>query len=449
MILTDNLVRWLELLLEERYSVPVTLQIREDRWVMTLPHLDGCIEVMRTGTSFSGTTKDIPCSYWNAAGSGFRSPVAERLPAPGVAVLPEPLVQSTQSGFQVNYDFFSLAAWMMTRQEEVGCAIEDAHGRFPSSQSHAAQNGYLERPLVDEWFYVLRQLVMATWPGVVLRTLDARCLVSHDVDRPSRAAFVPFPRFLGSMISDVLKRRDLRSFLNAPAARFFSRDRLHPADPVNTFSWLMSVSERHGLQSAFYFICGRTDPSKDAHYEPEHPAIRNLMREIHKRGHEIGLHPSYGTYCDASGLAAEAERLKRICSEELIEQTVWGGRMHFLRWSHPTTLRAWVKAGMDYDSTLGYADVPGFRCGTCYEYPAFDTEADMVLPIRIRPLVAMECTVMAERYMGLGPTDAAREKFISLKDTCRAVGGNFTLLWHNSSFDCKQERAVYEDVLAA
>jgi len=38
-------------------------------------------------------------------------------------------------------------------------------------------------------------------------------------------------------------------------------------------------------------------------------------------------------------------------------------------------LRAWADAGMDYDSTLSYADRPGFRCGTCSEYPAFDPVA--------------------------------------------------------------------------
>jgi hypothetical protein len=30
------------------------------------------------------------------------------------------------------------------------------------------------------------------------------------------------------------------------------------------------------------------------------------------------------------------------------------------------------EAGIDYGSTLSYADHAGFRCGVCYEYPAFD-----------------------------------------------------------------------------
>ncbi|WP_187312920.1 hypothetical protein [Candidatus Williamhamiltonella defendens] len=46
--------------------------------------------------------------------------------------------------------------------------------------------------------------------------------------------------------------------------------------------------------------------------------------------------------------------------------------MHHLRREHPTTLQAWNDACMDYYHTLGYADQPGFRCGTCFAYPAFN-----------------------------------------------------------------------------
>jgi hypothetical protein len=122
--------------------------------------------------------------------------------------------------------------------------------------------------------------------------------------------------------------------------------------------------------------------------------------------------------------------------------------MHYLRWEHPTTLRAWADAGMAYDSTLSYADRPGFRCGTCFEYPAFDPVTQEVLSLHVRPLIAMECTVMAPRYMGLGNGDAALAKFVALKNTCRAVGGCFTLLWHNTQFDSQADRQIYQHVLA-
>jgi hypothetical protein len=110
-------------------------------------------------------------------------------------------------------------------------------------------------------------------------------------------------------------------------------------------------------------------------------------------------------------------------------------------------MRAWADAGMAYDSTLSYADRPGFRCGTCFEYPAFDPVTQEALSLRVRPLIAMECTVMAPQYMGLGPGDAALAKFMALKNSCRAVGGCFTLLWHNSYFIKDRDFIIYQKVI--
>ena len=180
----------------------------------------------------------------------------------------------------------------------------------------------------------------------------------------------------------------------------------------------MDLSETLGMRSAFYFICGHTDPH-DADYKISHPAIRSLLKKIHERGHEIGLHPSYGTYRKPHLLSQEASSLRRICASEGIDQREWGGRMHYLRWEQPTTLKGLVKANIDYDSTLGYADRPGFRCGTCFEYPAFDPITQQVLPLRIRPLIAMECSVMSKLYMGLGTGVEALDVFSDLKMLAR------------------------------
>ena len=103
---------------------------------------------------------------------------------------------------------------------------------------------------------------------------------------------------------------------------------------------------------------------------------------------------------------------------------------------------------MAYDSSLGYADRPGFRCGTCFEYPAFDPLADKSLSLRIRPLIAMETTILAPHYLGLGTGALAFEKFDQLKQSCQAVKGCFTLLWHNCQLEKLEERRLYQRVLA-
>jgi hypothetical protein len=97
--------------------------------------------------------------------------------------------------------------------------------------------------------------------------------------------------------------------------------------------------------------------------------------------------------------------------------------MHYLRWEQPTTLQAWADAGMDYDSTLGYADYPGFRCGTCFEYPAFDPSLQRKLSLRIRPLVAMECSIISNVYLGLDINTDAKKKNSTIKASLSRCSG--------------------------
>lgn len=122
--------------------------------------------------------------------------------------------------------------------------------------------------------------------------------------------------------------------------------------------------------------------------------------------------------------------------------------MHYLRWKTPDTLLAWNNAGLHYDTTLGYAEAPGFRCGTCHEYPAYNPLSHKMLKTRIRPLIAMEVSIIDKQYMGLGEGEQAFDKFSALIKECRAVDGCFTLLWHNSNFRTKASKTLYQKILS-
>ena len=445
---TTSSLSWLILILEERFGHIFTLEQNQSGIKLSLTSKSqGYILFPKLEEGFHQSRSDLLCTQWDAKQAGWLSVLDQPLPVPCIGDLPEPLIEHKEDHFVINYDILGLTYWMLNRIEEIGRTDLDNHERFPATYSHAYKHGYLERPIVDEWLHILGQVIQRTWPALVLKQHQFSMKVSHDVDASSRYGFSSAKGLVRGIAGDILKRRDFKSALAAPLIRMRSGKQLHSADPFNTFDWIMQQSEKHNLVSAFYFICGRTDASKDADYEPEHKAIRQLMRDIHARGHEIGLHPSYNSFQSPEIIKREANRLRTMMQEEDIVQHDFGGRMHYLRWEHPTTLQAWNDAGMTYDTTLSYADLPGFRCGTCFEYPGFNPTTQQALQIRIRPLIAMECTVIAERYMGLGYTDAAVAQFERLKDMCRKVDGCFTLLWHNSHFVSQQDKILYTRVL--
>lgn len=447
-LLKKNCLHWLESLLKERFQPELRLHTQADGQLqLVLPTQTAVIKLPPLSNCFFQAQNNLPCTHWDSTTEGWPTLLNQPLPAPGVDKLPSPLISKADSHYSIAYDILGLTYWMLTRQEEIGSTNLDQHGRFPATASHAYKHHYLERPIVDEWLAILRQVIQRTWPELKLKQPQFSLKVSHDVDKPSLYGFCTPKTLIRLIGSDLIKRRDVKSLLIAPWIRLNTQQNLHPQDPYNTFDWLMNLSDHYGLTSAFYFICGGSSPH-DADYQAEHPAIRALIRRIHQRGHEVGLHPSYNTYQNPQAIITEAQRLKKICSEEGVQQAQWGGRMHYLRWEQPTTLQGWEQAGMDYDSTLGYADSPGFRCGTCFEYPAFDPVKQERLNLRIRPLVVMESSIIAENYMGLGYSEQALNAFLNLKTICRKVGGQFTLLWHNSYFAHQKAKQLYQNMLA-
>lgn len=446
--LSENQLSWFQQIFLERFGVKFIFENNNDHVFLKYERSEKFIIFSNLDKKFYkfGET-DLECYEWNTESEGVEGIIYPILRAPSTKPLISKLINFTETGAQIYYDILGLTYWMLNRLEEIGRVDLDNHDRFPAINSHAYKYDYLDRPIVDEWLDILKQVIQKVWPAIKLKEHKFSIKVSHDVDAPSRFAFSTPVGVIKSMASLALKNKNIKLTLMAPFIYLGSKNKIHPLDPYNTFDWLMSISEKNSLKSAFYFICGRTDKSKDALYDLNHPIIKSLISEIYRRGHEIGLHPSYNSFNNPKQIKVETENLKAICNELGVKQETWGGRMHYLRWSHPNTLQAWNDAQMNYDSTLGYADLPGFRCGTCHEYTAYNPLTDTILNLKIRPLIVMDCTVVANHYLGLGYTKDALHKILEYKKICRRFNGNFTFLWHNSFFSGSSSFEMYRDII--
>jgi len=138
--------------------------------------------------------------------------------------------------------------------------------------------------------------------------------------------------------------------------------------------------------------------------------------------------------------------LTTILEAEKIANTKIGLRQHFLRWETPDTFQIQENVGISYDTTLGYADKPGFRAGTCYPFYAFNIKTRKELSLIERPLIVMDCTLTAPRYLNLS-FDEALQKALKLKNECEKHCGVFTLLWHNTEFSYKDKALLYEQII--
>ena len=348
-------------------------------------------------------------------------------------------MQVTKERIECGVDLFASVFFLLTRWEETVNPARDRHQRFPATASVAGRCGFLHRPVVNEYLEMLWNMLVYLGIQQPRRERRFRLVLTHDVDflylwRTPREMW-------RTLAGDLLIRRDLKragSTLKQIASVWLRREK----DPYDTFDWLMGVSERFEVQSRFYWMSGGVTEHDNFFRIDEAKALR-LLREIQDRGHEIGFHPSYGSYREARQWQSEKAALERAAGSRVTE-----GRQHYLRFAVPHTWQIWEDSGMRVDSSMYYAEQAGFRSGVCYEHPVFNVHTREMLEVRERPMIAMELTFLDRQYMGLS-AERIFEEIIALAEKCRRYHGDFVLLWHNSSLMTKEHRALYQDVVRA
>ena len=180
----------------------------------------------------------------------------------------------------------------------------------------------------------------------------------------------------------------------------------------------------------------------DNRYQTSDKKVIQLVNKIKDRNHFIGIHPTYNAYNNFEQLKKELNEL-----ENSFNTNISFGREHYLRFEIPTTWQIWDDNNFLWDSTCGFADKEGFRCGVCYEYSVFNILTRKKLTIREKPLIVMEGSLKTQ--CGMNPI-LMKERILELVKKTKKYNGEFVFLWHNSSFNVKEWKdyqSIYNEVL--
>jgi len=335
------------------------------------------------------------------------------------AIYGTPQFQFYRSSIQCGLDVFASAFFMLSRWEEYVQPECDEHGRFRANDSLAWRAGFLERPVVNEYANLLWHMLLRLGWQQPRPEQQYSLQLSYDVDYP-RLWPTPLAR-LRTLGGSLLARRQPRETMYWLKNHFF-----HRHDPYDTFDELMDLAETAGRPAHFNFL-GQRPRKSDAWYALESSFIKNLLKKITERGHTVGFHSSYESFDDPQVFQQELESIRRFSGE-----AVRCGRQHFLRFAAPQTWQHWADAGMEWDSSLGYSEAAGFRAGICNSYPVFNFLTRQQLALQEKPLIAMD--VSLAQYEQLSP-EQGFAKLERLRHEVRKHQGEFSLLWHNSSWN--------------
>jgi hypothetical protein len=347
---------------------------------------------------------------------------------------------------EIGVDIFGSSFFMLSRYEELVKRTRDRFDRFPAIESAAYAGDFLNRPIVNEYLEILWWALNKSFPMLDRKHRTYSMHLSHDVDIPYEIVDKTPVRLLRSMGGAILhsdnKVKGMKSAGTMAKAWLGS----YELDPLNCFDFIMDSAEKAGQVSTFNFVCGRSNREFDPTYNIDSKPIRMLISHIRDRGHLIGFHGSFNSYNSADIINKEHAALIQVVEKENVQQTVWGGRQHYLRWSCPVTWRIWNETGLSYDSTLGFAEKAGFRCGTCYEYKVFDLQRRTVLNLVEKPLLVMDVSLWSPAYMGLSSGESI-DMVGRIVQLCRSFNGQFTLLWHNNNLSENIHRSLFLEIL--
>lgn len=343
-------------------------------------------------------------------------------------------------------DIVASSYFLLSRYEEmVRPDVRDAHQRFPGKESLPYRAGFIDRPLVDEYGRILRQLlrnqgIEVPEPPAVIKKI----YLTHDVDQ--MAHFRNVRGMLGGVLRGLKRRKEGSRALKSYFGNLWD-------DPWYTFPFLFKLDndlrKKLGEERCENITFIRSSGAKLKEDKPfpdlMHPDYKMLIRYCKKKDISIGLHTSYEAGIDPSLANAEKAKLEKFAGVEIKYN-----RHHFLNARKPQDMQYISRAGFQHDFSLGYADMAGFRLGTCRPVQSINPLTGLVdHNLTLHSLNIMDRTLDDKRYMYMNAHDAF-QYCVQLIEMIANYNGELTLLWHNNSVEklsISYHRQLYQQLI--
>jgi hypothetical protein len=340
-----------------------------------------------------------------------------------------PPIEKNDTRIILSEDILATSFFLLSRYEEYLPFQADRHGRFCASESMAKKQGFLQRPLINEWALELGNLIESLFENVRYTRSSFRQVITYDIDQAYKYRNKGWLRNLGGFLFGSEKKQERTAVLLG-----------RMPDPFDTFEQIEKWHQGNEKNVRVFVLLGdRGEFDKNIHFQ--NIDFQEIIKKINKK-YLIGVHPSYATNDgNATQLFKEKTRLEKI-----IEQPVTHSRQHFLKLRFPETYHQLIAAGIKNDYTMGYADDIGFRASIANPFYWYDLSKETTTDLLIHPFQVMDVTL--KEYLKLSPKDAL-EMTLKMKNHIESIGGEFVTLWHNSSFDedWTHWTTIYEQII--
>ena len=327
------------------------------------------------------------------------------------------MISRSSARAHIAVDLLATCFYFLSLENERQSPQRDKFNRFQRNFSPLGEAIY-EHPVVDRYAALLKSLLQEMAGEAVCRPVwpnstSFAVALSHDVDRIRTWTFHKARRAL----------RGGRSKKNILAQSLtLLRSVTFPENWLGNFNFITRIEQKFETSSTFFFV-SRHRHKLDPTYKLFSPRLRRGIERVKKRGSAIGLHGTIPSASVGGLLGVEKGSLQDFAGID-----VKGVRQHYLCFSEATPSN-WLKAGLKYDSTLGFSYHTGYRCGTSFPFYLHDGQSES--PMLEIPLVLMDTVMFLESKQHLSAAQAWTVIEQHLQET-KANNGLLTINWHNS-----------------
>ena len=332
----------------------------------------------------------------------------------------------------LGFDIFSAVFYMVSRYEEYLTFSPDEFGRFKASDSLAFQYKFLQKPVVNIWINIFKELLLKKFPSLKIKSQTFDAIFTYDID----VAYKFKGRSLGRVIGASLK--DLATF------RF--RNIIHrkmvllkfKKDPWDVYDDLREKISKNNLQSIFFFLLAdKTEYDRNLGYKSS--SMKSLIKGIDAYS-KVGIHPSFYSSDFPEKVSVEKKRLESMTGQKILKS-----RQHFLRFRLSDTYNSLLEAGITEDYSMAFPEAPGFRAGTCKPFYFYDLKNEEVTDLKIFPVTCMDATFVY--YLKQSPEKSLMEILNLLKEI-KKVNGVFIPIFHNDHLsDNRKWKMVHDKII--
>ena len=318
------------------------------------------------------------------------------------------------------FDIFAASFYLISRYEEYLPHAKDKYGRYAFENSLAYKNGFLERPLVNEWINFLGSRLLERFPNETPQYKKGRrfkFIPTYDIDEAwsykHKSTFRKWAASARNVLNgqfDILKERRK---VNAGLA----------VDPFESYQWMNELHAKYKLTPVYFFLVADKTGKFDRNILPKEPALQELIRQQGTLS-RIGIHPSWQSGDNPALIKEEISYLARTAGVKINTS-----RQHFIRFTLPETFRNLLDAGISEDYSMGYGTVNGFRASISSPYYWFDLEQNRQTPLLVHPFCFMDANAFFEK--GMKPEQATQE-MKHYYERVKQVDGTFISIWHNT-----------------